>query len=120
MIDVAERTVVDTLETYDVDRNKAFFKAALKSVLNELVVFILDDSSEIRESFNDAIIQVTTVPNSLAIIAPAVAKDTAAMRPIDRFAAKILKQELEKSVKDLAFIPPRPTVGFGFIFRRGS
>lgn len=82
MIGIAKQTVVDALESRNVVQNKAFIKGALKSVLNELLVFILDDSSGIRESFEDAIVQVATAPKLLAIIASAVTKDTVAITPI--------------------------------------
>lgn len=69
MTNIAEQIVADALGTCGVDHNKAFFKAASRSALNRQLVSILDDTSGISESFEDAIIQVTTALKLLAIIA---------------------------------------------------
>lgn len=71
--DIAEQTVLDALETCDVDKNEAFIKSALKSALNGLLVSILDDATDIRDSFENTIIQVATAPKSLAAIVSGVA-----------------------------------------------
>lgn len=108
LVDIAEQTVVDAFETYDVDHNKDSIKGALKSVLNELLVFILDNSSQIRESFKGAVISVATAPKLLPIIASEVAKDSSAMTPIAWYAAKTVKQGAEKAVKGLVCNPLFP------------
>lgn len=100
LIDIVKQTVVDALETSDVEHHKNFIKAALRSALNRLLVSTLDDSSCIKESFEDAIIQGATAPNLSAVIASVVTKDSAAMTPIARYATRIVKQKLEKSAKD--------------------
>lgn len=89
------------------DRNKAFPKVALRSALNGLLIYIWNRFSGIKKSFEDAIIKVAWVLKLLVIIASAVARDTAAIAPTARYAAKIVKQEMEKSVKDLALTPPK-------------
>lgn len=55
VINVAEQTVFDALETCDVDENKTFTKSALKSALIRLQLFSLDDLSGNGKSFGDAI-----------------------------------------------------------------
>lgn len=106
MIDIAEQTVVAALEACDVGHNNVFIKAAFKRTLNVLVVSILDDLSSITESFKDTVLQVATALASLATIASEVVKDTAAIASNARYAAKIVKQGLEKSVKSLVLTPP--------------
>lgn len=54
--EIVDQTVVDALQTCDVDHYQAFIKAALQSALSRLLVSMLDDSSVIRESFKIAII----------------------------------------------------------------
>lgn len=73
VINIGEQTVVDALETCDVDHNKTFIKAALRNALNRQLVSILDDFLRTRESFENALIQAATAPESLAIGALAIA-----------------------------------------------
>lgn len=87
VIDITTKTLVDALESYDAHRNKEFIKGALRSTLNELLVSILVDSSSIRKSIEDAIIQVATAPKLLVTITSTVAKDTPAMVPTARYIA---------------------------------
>lgn len=108
MIDVAEQTVINALETCDVDHNKAFVKGALRSALKSLLLSIMEDSSGIRESFEEAIVQVATAPKTLIAIASAMVTDAAIMAPIAKFVAQTVKKEVEESVKDLVLIPPSP------------
>lgn len=60
IIDLAQKTVIDALETCDVDHNETFIKEALCSALNSLLPSILEDDSGIRELFKSAIVQVST------------------------------------------------------------
>lgn len=106
VINIAEQTVVDVLETCYVNHNKGFIKGAMKSALNDLLVCILSDSSNLREFFEYAIIQVANAPKLLVIVASATARDTAAMAPSSRYAAQGMKQEVEELVKDLVLTPP--------------
>lgn len=89
MTDIAEQTAADALETRDVNHNKTFIKAALRSVVNGLLVSILDNSAGTKKSFGDAIIQVATTQKSLAIIALAGAKDIVCIASIARYAARL-------------------------------
>lgn len=100
--------MVSILKICDVDRNKTFVKNALESTSIGLLVTILDDSSGITESFKDSIIQVKSAPRWLAIIATAIAKDTVALAPIARYAAKIVKKKMAELVKDLVLTLPSP------------
>lgn len=93
------------------DHNKSFIKAALRRPLNRLLVSILDNSSRIRKSFEDAKVQVTMALKSIAIIASAVAKDAAATVFHARYVAKIVKQKLTETVHDQVLtssLPPSP------------
>lgn len=54
-----------------------------------------------KESLKNAITQVSAALSSLAIIGSAAAKDTAVMVKKFCYAAKIVGQEIEESVKDL-------------------
>lgn len=60
------------------------------------------------ESFENALIQIAVAPKSLAAVAFVVVRDTAATAPIVRYSAKIVKQEVEESVKDLVLVAPSP------------
>lgn len=44
---VAKEKVIDAIDTWDVDHNKAFIKGALRSALNGSIIFIMNNSSEI-------------------------------------------------------------------------
>lgn len=48
MINIAERTVIDAMETCNVDRNKAFIKDTLRSASKRLLGSILNDTSGAR------------------------------------------------------------------------
>lgn len=50
VIDNVKQKVIDALETCDIDHNKAFIKAAMRSALKELLVSILDAWSSFKES----------------------------------------------------------------------
>lgn len=68
--------MVDALKTCDGDHKKTFIKSGLRSALNGLPVSILNGLSAIRESFEVAIVQVTTALKLLATIALVAARDT--------------------------------------------
>lgn len=110
VISIAKQTVVHALKICSVNHNKDFIKSALWCVLNGLLVSVLENSSGIKKSFQDAITQVATAPKSLAVIAAAVARDTAATTPTAWYAARIVKQEVKDSVKNLVLtaISPAP------------
>lgn len=98
---ITEQTAVNALKICNVDYNKVFIESGQRSALNEVLAFVLDDPSRIRNSFENAIVQVASAPGSLAILELAVSSDTVAIKPISRYAAKILKPEVKQSVKDL-------------------
>lgn len=108
VIGVATQTVVDVLNTCNLDQNQAFIKVALRIALNRMLVLILDDSSGTIEFFEHAIIGLATAPKLIAIIDSAAAKYTAGMAHTARCAAKIMKQEVKKLVKGLIFTPFTP------------
>lgn len=72
MISVAEQTVIDAVETCCADFVKEFIKAAFESALNGLSVSLMDNSFEIWESIEDAVIQVAATLKTLTIIAAAM------------------------------------------------
>lgn len=80
---------------------QGFIKAALRSALNGLLISILDDSSCVKEFFEDTTNQVATTQKSLTITALAVTRDTIAIAPIVHYAAKAVKQKVKESVNDL-------------------
>lgn len=93
VIDIAGKIKFIALKNCDVSQNKVFIKGALRNALNVLLVSNVSDSSDIRKSFGDAIIKVTSVPKSIvALIASTVAGDATAMAPNAQYAAKIVKQ----------------------------
>lgn len=108
VIKIAEQMVVDALKTCDLDHSKVNIKGALRSDLNGLLVSILDDLSGIREFFDDVIIQAATTSKLLPIIVSTILRETATMALITPYAAKIGKQEVEKSVRDLVLNQPPP------------
>lgn len=56
VINIAKQTVVDVLESCNVDRSLTFIKGAPKSVLDKLLVLVLDHSPNITEFFENSII----------------------------------------------------------------
>lgn len=88
---IAEQTVVDEAETCDANDINDFINDALKSVLRESLVLALDSSSEIRDSFEDAIDQLKNALKSLTKTASVMAIDTAGMDTINRYAAILFK-----------------------------
>lgn len=48
VMDLAERTVIDAIDTCNVDHNKAFIKCTLLSALINLLMSILEDESRIK------------------------------------------------------------------------
>lgn len=73
VINVAEQTAFDALESCDVARIKAFTKTALRSALNSLIVSNLENVLGCYESSEDARVLVARTPKSLAIIGAVVA-----------------------------------------------
>lgn len=57
---LAGRTVVDAIETCNVDKNKALVKEALRSALKSLPILILKHKFEFRNSYKSTIIQGST------------------------------------------------------------
>lgn len=51
---------------------------------------------------------MVAAPKSLAIIVSAVARATAVMAPIARYAAEIIMQEVKEYMKNLVLTPPSP------------
>lgn len=92
--------MADDLKSSDMNYSKVFIKSTLRSSLNGFLIRILNDSSGITGSFEDATIQVATTFKSLPLILPVVASDTADTAPIAGYAAQIVKQEVKESVKD--------------------
>lgn len=109
MIDIAEQNLADIMEACVVNHNIAFIGDALRCALNELLVSMLGNSSDIRESFEGVRTQVTMAPKSFVIIASVVARDTTAMEPITRYGTEIVSHELKISVKDLVLTSPSPS-----------
>lgn len=56
VINIAEKTVADAFETCDVDHNNALVNGTLRSTLEAVLVFILNNSLKSRKSFQDSII----------------------------------------------------------------
>lgn len=98
---IAVEAVVVELDTCDVRQNKAFIKGALRSALHVFLVVILNNLSGNGKIFENAVIQEAAGAKLLAITASAVARDTAAVTPISWYTAKIVKKEVEESMKDL-------------------
>lgn len=93
-----------------VNHFKTYIKRALKSALNGWIVSILSDSSKIRISFEGAMIPVATATKRLNIwVGKGI--DTAVMAFIAWFGAKIVKRQMEKSVKTLVYtlLSPKPS-----------
>lgn len=90
-MDIAERTVIDALETCEVDHNKAFVKEALHGALNSLVMSILEDEFGIRESFEFAVVQIATIQVVMPKIATTVVTDSVVLAPIVQFAVDVVK-----------------------------
>lgn len=108
VINKADQTVFDALETSDVEHNKALFEGALRGSLNGLLIFFLDGSSSIREVFEDAIIYVETTLKPLAIIAFAIMIAVTGLAPNAWYAAEFLKQIVENPANDLVVTPLCP------------
>lgn len=108
VLDTAKQTVLDALEASDVDPNKSYIKVALRTALNGLLVFVLNDLPGTKESLDDKTVRVETAPKSLAIFASAVARDIAAMDATVWYASMIVKEGVEESIKSLVHTSPSP------------
>lgn len=60
--------MIDSLETRDVDHNKAFIEGALCSAFHSFQLSILEDKSGIRDLFESAIVQVAASVNVVSEI----------------------------------------------------
>lgn len=107
VIDVTEKTVTNALKTCDANHNKAFLKGALYSALKTLLLSIMENSSEIKESFEKPIVQAATATKMLATITAAITKNAAMMARIAKFVAGTVK-EVERLGNDLILTPPSP------------
>lgn len=105
VIEVAERIVVHTFETWDLGHTKVNIKGALRNALNKLLLSILNDSSDIRKCFEDAIAQLATSLKSLAVKASSLSNDAAANALFDGYAAKIVDQRRQALLKGFVFTP---------------
>lgn len=76
ILNVAERTVISALETYDVHRNKANVKSATCSALNTLLLPILKDVFTVKKSFEPASVHVATSKTAVQEIAKVVMNDS--------------------------------------------
>lgn len=103
---VAKQTVINALETCDINHNEVCIKSALKSAPNGLLISVMDSPLEIRKSFKVAVIQLASSPRLLTTIAVAVARNAAVMPPITKFAVATVRKEIDESVKDLVFTSP--------------
>lgn len=84
-MDLAERTMIDTLETGEVGHNKAFIKDALRGSLSSIQFFILKNESGIREAFGTTIIKVSTSKKVVSKTTKALATDAAGCTPNAKF-----------------------------------
>lgn len=72
VINIVEQAAFVTLKTCNADHISGFIKGALESTLTELLLLVLDNSSEIENVFKNPIVRVETALNSLSIIASAI------------------------------------------------
>lgn len=100
VINTTERTMVDALGTCDVDHNGAFIQGRKRVALHSSLLSILVNLLDIEEIFKETIVQEATAFESLAILALAVARDTAAIASIAPNADMIVMQEDGNSVND--------------------
>lgn len=75
-------------------------------LLSEVLVSIPDDLLDFKKCFEDDMIELTTAPKALAIIASEAAKHTSAIAPVAWYAAKIVKQYAKDSEKESVLTPP--------------
>lgn len=61
IFEVPEQTVINALETRNVNNNIAFVKAAPGSAMSALPLSITDDSYGVRQSFERVIVKVANV-----------------------------------------------------------
>lgn len=102
LVDGDKQTVIEALETCDANHNKAFIKGTLRSALNELLMFILDNISATRKPLEPAMIQATIAAELLPTIAATTIKIVVVMAYIVKFAAELVKKEVDRSVEDPA------------------
>lgn len=101
VVDFAEQIVIDALEKINADHNKAFINGTVSSVLNALLISIMDDYSGIRESFGEATTQVATASRSVTTNAAERVKSLSVMAAILKFAADTVRKEIDEMVKNL-------------------
>lgn len=71
---------------------------------------IINDASEIRESFEETVILVAIAQKLLTIIVAATFKNSNVVVPIEKLAGETVRKEIDESVKNLVlatlFFPP--------------
>lgn len=107
VVDLAERTVINALETCKVDHNKTFIECALRSTFYSLLLIIFEYESGIRESFTSAIVQVSSIVMDVAKIAKEIVTDMAVLALFSKFAVEIVKSEVAASAKKYVVIAPQ-------------
>lgn len=100
VVALAQRRVIDALETLDVEHNMAFIKEALRRAPNSLLLLILEDESGIRESSKSAIVQVTTRVKVVSKIDKAIVTTAAVLATIAKFAVEAVKSEVAESERE--------------------
>lgn len=67
--------MIDALETCDVDQNKTFIEGALCSILNSLLLLILENEFGIKKSFESDIVKFGTNIKEVSKISQTIVTD---------------------------------------------
>lgn len=106
-MDLAGRTVIYTLESCNVDHNKAFMKGALCSVVLNLPMLILEQESEIRDSFESTTIQGAISQMVVSKMAKKAVTDPAMLATIAKFAVEAVTNGVAESARESAAMTSR-------------
>lgn len=99
--------MVSVPETCDVYHNKGFVKGALRSALNELLVFVLDDFPGIKDFFDDAVNQVALATEVISDSCFSGCERYRSYRTYCSVCCKECETKSEKFVTDLGFTASR-------------
>lgn len=107
VIEIAERTVIDAMETCDVYHSKVIVNGALLSFLNSLRMSVLKNGFGIKDIFESTtIVQVVTIQVVLFKIAKATVTNPTAFAPIAQLAVEAVKSRATLLVKESAVMDP--------------
>lgn len=109
VIDIAEQTVIDALESGDSDHNRVFVRREIRNVLQDLITSTVQDDTGSREAFEAAVVQVVGTSNLTNEVAKVIVSEATVLTLIGTFVVQMADMAFSRSVKsEVSAIPPSP------------